>query len=128
MIIPDEVPAEQFSDPDDFYYMNPRLQEYRERCEDAQKLRRPHIDSYAEFLASCREEYPSLGVIQPPKWWKRGNPAVFKTKDETRAEEKRCKQDARWMHLWLVDAGVCDEIDQDDFFKYYDENLAPRKR
>ena len=128
LVVTDEVQAEQFYEQrDDIYYNNPRLQEYQERCENSLKLCRPHFDINVEFLAFVREDNPSLNVTQSPKWWKRGNPAVFPDKDDIRIDEKEHRLRAYRRFMELVEEGAYDEIDQDDFFTNYNKDLAPRK-
>ena len=87
---------------DEFYYSSTALEEFEKNASSAQddapfqgkKLRRTHIINYVEFLAKFREYSPSLDVIQQPKWWKRGNPAVFNAEGVDRFRTHENKQKA----------------------------------
>ena len=89
MIVANEDVAEQLFDPRD--NANPRLQAYQMDAENSHKLRRAHFDYHVKFLADWGDAIPSLNVIQSPKWWKRGKPAVFQDEDDIAADGKRCR-------------------------------------
>ena len=52
------------------FYTNPKVDESMEETRTSEKLHRAHIDLWTLQRARHRAKEPSLGVIQPPRWWK----------------------------------------------------------